>query len=67
MVGDGRSKRPLRDFGLSVIKVTRKSFSNVGISLSTHSKLKPIIKVAKMIKRNIIYILTYFYHRITNA
>ncbi|MDI7222116.1 transposase, partial [Leptospira santarosai] len=34
---------------------------------ATHSKLKPIIKVAKMLKRNLKYILTYFSHRITNA
>ncbi|EQA80856.1 transposase [Leptospira alstonii serovar Pingchang str. 80-412] len=34
---------------------------------ATHSKLKPIIKVAKMLYKNIKYILTYFAHRITNA
>lgn len=34
---------------------------------ATHSRLKPIIKVAKMMKRNIDNILTYLQHRITNA
>ncbi len=34
---------------------------------ATHSRLKPIIKVAKTIKRHIENILTYFKHRITNA
>ena len=31
------------------------------------SRLKPIIKVAKMFKRHVENILTYFRHRITNA
>lgn len=34
---------------------------------ATHSRLKPVIKVAKMIKRHIDNILTYLRHRITNA
>ena len=34
---------------------------------ATHSRLKPIIRVAKMMKRNIDNILTYLQHRITNA
>ncbi|EQA80045.1 transposase [Leptospira alstonii serovar Pingchang str. 80-412] len=34
---------------------------------ATHSKLKPTSGVAKMLYKNIKYILTYFAHRITNA
>ena len=34
---------------------------------ATHSRLQPVIKVAKMLKRHIDNILTYFEHRITNA
>lgn len=33
----------------------------------THSRLKPMIKVAKMIKRHLDNILTYLKHPITNA
>ncbi|WP_232616632.1 transposase [Leptospira weilii] len=44
-----------------------KSFSNISISLATHSKLKPIIRVAKMIKENLKFILIYFSYRITNV
>jgi len=34
---------------------------------ATHSRLKPIIKAAKTLKRHIENILTYFKHRITNS
>lgn len=34
---------------------------------AARSRLKPIIKVAKMLKRHLDHILTYFRHRITNA
>ena len=34
---------------------------------ATHSRLRPIIKVAKTIKRHLDNILTYLKHRITNA
>ena len=34
---------------------------------ATHSRLKPIIEVAKMIKEHLSNILTYLKHRITNA
>ncbi len=34
---------------------------------ATHSRLKPVIDVAKMIKRHIENILTFIKHRITNA
>jgi transposase len=36
-------------------------------SWATHSQLKPVIAVAKMMSRHIDNILTYFKHRITNA
>jgi transposase len=34
---------------------------------ATHSRLKPVIKAAKTLKRHLPNILTYFKHRITNA
>jgi transposase len=34
---------------------------------ATHSRLQPVIKVARMIKRHLANVLTYFDHRITNA
>lgn len=34
---------------------------------AAYSQLKPIVKVAKMLKRHLENILTYFRHRITNA
>ena len=34
---------------------------------ATRSRLKPIVAVAKMLKRHLENILTYFHHRITNA
>lgn len=34
---------------------------------ATHSRLTPIIQVAKMLKRHLANMLTYFRHRITNA
>lgn len=34
---------------------------------ATHSRLSPVIKVAKMIKRHLPNVLSYFTHRITNA
>jgi transposase len=34
---------------------------------ATHSRIEPVIKVAKMIKRHLENVLSYFRHRITNA
>lgn len=34
---------------------------------ATHSRLEPVIKVAKMLKRHLPHVLSYFAHRITNA
>jgi transposase len=34
---------------------------------ATHSRLKPVVKVARMIKDHLPNVLTYFEHRITNA
>ena len=34
---------------------------------ATHSRLEPVIKVAKMLKRHLRNVLSYFAHRITNA
>ena len=44
-----------------------RKFFNRWYSWATRSRLKPIIKVAKMLKRHLENILTYFRHRITNA
>jgi transposase len=34
---------------------------------ATHSRLKPVVGVARMIERHLDNVLTYFDHRITNA
>ena len=34
---------------------------------ATHSRLKPVVKVARMIRDHLDNVLTYFDHRITNA
>jgi transposase len=34
---------------------------------ATHSRLPPVVKVARMLKRNLANVLTYFDHRVTNA
>jgi transposase len=34
---------------------------------ATHSRLKPVVKVARMIRGHLDNVLTYFDHRITNA
>ncbi len=44
-----------------------RKFFNRWYGWATHSRLKPMIKVAKMLKRHLGNILTYFRHRITNA
>ncbi len=44
-----------------------RKFFNRWYSWAVRSRLKPIIKVAKMFKRHVENILTYFRHRITNA
>jgi transposase len=44
-----------------------RKFFNKWYFSATHSRLKPVIKVAKMLKRHIENILTYIKHRITNA
>jgi transposase len=44
-----------------------RKFFNRWYGWASRSQLKPIIKVAKMLKRHVENILTYFRHRITNA
>jgi transposase len=44
-----------------------RKFFNRWYGWAARSRLKPIIKVAKMLKRHLDNILTYFRHRITNA
>lgn len=46
---------------------TAKNYFDDWYSWASRSKLQPVIKVAKMIKRRLANILTYFRHRITNA
>ncbi len=38
-----------------------------GPPVATHSRLKPIAKVAKLIQRHLPNLLTYLRHRLTNA
>lgn len=53
-------------WGYTYEKVAR-SFFKRWYWWATHSQLKPIVEVAKMIKRHLENILTYLKHRITNA
>lgn len=48
-------------------KGSAQTFFNQWYWWATHSRLKPIIKVAKMIKKHFANIITYVDHRITNA
>jgi transposase len=50
----------------SYLNVARKYFQK-WYFWATHTRLKPIIKAAKTLKRHLENILTYFKHRITNA
>jgi transposase len=34
---------------------------------ATHSRLKPVIKTARMVQRHLANVMTYYHHRITNA
>jgi len=44
-----------------------RKFFNRWYGWAARSRLKPIIKVAEMLKRHLNHMLTYFRHRITNA
>jgi transposase len=60
-------KESLRELWHYVYPERAKSFWKRWYFWATHSRLKPVIEVAAMIKRHIANILTYFRHRITNA
>ncbi|EMM99805.1 transposase domain protein [Leptospira noguchii str. 2007001578] len=67
MAGGWQIKEAFKKFWSFSYKGNAEKFFKRWYFWATHSKLKPIIKVAKMLKRNLKYILTYFSHRITNA
>jgi transposase len=60
-------KESLVDFFEFKSKAFAKKHFDKWFCWATHSKLKPISKVAHMIKRHISNVLTFFTHRITNA
>ena len=43
------------------------TFFKKGYFWATHSRLKPIIAVAKMLKRHLPHLITYLKHHVTNA
>ena len=75
----GLLQRPLKTARAWAIKETLRDFwqyQRVGWARlfwkrwycwATHSRLAPVIKVAKMLKRHLPNVLSYFTHRITNA
>ena len=60
-------KEMLKRFWEYVYEKAARNFFKKWYWWATHSRLKPIAKVAKMIKRHLDNILTYLKHRITNA
>ena len=60
-------KETFSNFWDYIYLVSAKKFFQRWYYWAKHSRLKPIIKAAKTLKRHIVNILTYFKHRITNA
>lgn len=60
-------KEAFQDFWDYTYQGCAKNFFHRWYFWATHSRLKPVIDVAKMLKRHLGNILTYFKHRITNA
>lgn len=60
-------KEMFRNFWNYKYKKSARDFFNQWYFSATHSNLKPVIKVAKMLKRHFEEIVTYIKHRITNA
>lgn len=60
-------KECLVDFFNFKSKAYAKKYFDKWFWWATHSKLKPMAKVAHMIKRHLSNVLTFFTHRITNA
>jgi transposase len=57
----------LREFWTSENEVSARQFFNQWYFSATHSRLEPVIKVAKMFKRHFEYIITYWKHKISNS
>lgn len=60
-------KEMLRGLWDCASKVEATTYYSRWYNWATHSRLVPAIKVAKMVKRHLPNILTYFTHRVTNA
>lgn len=60
-------KEAFKKFWAYIYKGNARKFFKRWYFWATHSRLKPIIRVAKMLKRHLENLLTYFDHRITNA
>lgn len=60
-------KEAFQDFWDYTYQGCAKTFFHRWYFWATHSRLKPVIDVAKLLKRHLGNILTYFKHRITNA
>jgi len=60
-------KEAFRNFWTYKYKGYAKRFFKRWYFWATHSRLKPIIRAAKALKRHLEYMLTYLEHRITNA
>lgn len=60
-------KELFRHFWSYKYEGSARNFFNKWYFSATHSRLKPLIDVAKMLKRHIENIMTYIKHRITNA
>ena len=60
-------KETFRKFWSYTYKGSAETFFKEWYFWATHSRLKPVIEVAKMLKRHLGNILTYFKHRISNS
>lgn len=60
-------KEALNPFWMYIYSGAAENYFNRWYSWASRSRLKPIVKVAKMIKRHLKHILTWCAHRITNA
>jgi len=60
-------KEAFSEFWAYVYEKSARSFFSKWFFWATHSRMKPMIEVAKLLKRHLERILTYLKHRITNA
>jgi transposase len=60
-------KEGLRDFWTCTTRAQAETVWRWWYRWATHSRLEPVIEVAKMLKRHLPNVMTYFDHRITNA